>query len=617
MDKKNTTIGILFLAIAIGLMFWQNKQVEAYNQEQARAREEQRAQMIAEANELQQAAPVAQTVAPAPQAEISSPKAVPVVEADAPEQRPVLENDFFRVEFTSHGGAIANVAFKNYPAVQGEDEPYVFNKEGKAPALAIDEWVDGQLYAQKAAYLVEELSDSKIVFVRSAGNGVTIRRSYEISFVSEGPATYTIKHTISVINDGSGVHMGGELFVDLGTSAPDASDAYGYSLVSGYYNGESFINERPSAFSGGGFFSSKEPKPFIRKDDYILWATTKNPFFASIVTPASPAKAVVMRAMTLPPTPEGKARLGMTNAIVFEQPHLAPGQRSDLTMDCYIGPKEYRRLAELDLHQDRVMQFGWSKPFGTIGRFVGFVGKLFYTGLTAVQEVVVNWGLAIIIMTLIIRLVFWPLTAKAADNSRKMARLQTPLKELREKYKDNPTKLNQETMALFKKYKVNPLAGCLPILIQLPIFIAFYYMLRGASELRFAHFLWINDLSLPDTLASLPDSLALIGGFPINILPLLMGITMFYQMHLAPAPSTDPMQGKIMKLMPLIMLFFCYNFSSGLVLYWTVSNCVSILQQLHTNHKRSLEEAAIAVEEAAKAPVRVADLSKQKGKKRK
>jgi YidC/Oxa1 family membrane protein insertase len=172
--------------------------------------------------------------------------------------------------------------------------------------------------------------------------------------------------------------------------------------------------------------------------------------------------------------------------------------------------------------------------------------------------------------------------------------------------------MNEETLELWKKHKVNPLAGCLPLLIQMPIFIAFYYMLRGASELRFAHFLWINDLSMQDTVATL-------FGFPVNIMPLLMGITMFYQMHLAPTPGADPMQAKIMKFMPLIFLVFCYTFSSGLVLYWTVSNCMSIIQQLHTNHKRSLEDAseAVAATPSGAIPVTVVPDLSTKGNKRK
>ncbi len=614
MDKKNTTIGILLLIAAMGLLFWQNRQMAAQQEELARAREEQRAEMIRQANQQQQQSPVQQGYVPAPAAEIvSAPSLPPPVVPNAPEQRPVLENEFIRVEFTSHGGAIGHVAFKKYAAVQGEDAPYIFNEAAKAPLLAIDKWQMGILSAQTQAYAVDRIDTNKVVFRSEIAPGVSVVRSYEISSSSEGPDPYTISHKTSIINKGAASFEGGDVFLDLGASAPDASDYYGYNINTGYYDGDSYTYKHPSDFSGGGWFSSSEPKAFIQKDARILWASTKNSFFASILTPTSPARTIVMKPVDLGMTSDGKTVKGMSGAIGFGIGSIEPGQSADISLSCYIGPKEYRRLSQMELRQDRVMQFGWSSPLGFIGRFVGFVGKLFYTGLTAVQQLVVNWGLAIILMTIAIRLLFWPLTAKAAENSRKMARLQGPLKELREKYKDNQTKLSQETMALFKKYKVNPLAGCLPILIQIPIFIAFYYMLRGASELRFAHFLWISDLSLPDTIAT-------ISGFPVNILPLLMGFTMFYQMHLAPTPGMDPMQAKIMKFMPLVMLFFCYNFSSGLVLYWTVSNCMSILQQLYTNHKRTQEELAIAAEAPGKVTTtqapRMADLSHLKKKKK-
>jgi len=600
MDKKNTTIGLLLLITAFGMMFWQNRQTTAYQQEQARTREAQRQEMVQQALASQAERPLVAPSTVEQPAFVASAPAAQAVDPSAPAITSVLENDFVRIEFTSWGGAISNVAFKQYPAVQGEDAPYVFNALSATPALALDTWADGKISPQTQPYSVEEISDTTIVFVRQISPGVTMRRSYQISLESEGAAPYTIKHTTSVINDGTGIFAAADLYMDLGLAAPDASDHYGYSLNAGYYNGDAFIYERASSFEGGGMFSRSDPKPYIEKTDQIVWATTKNPFFASILTPVKPAKSIVMRAVLLPPI-DGKPSKGLAASIGFEIPPLAPGQRDDVTVSCYIGPKEYKRLAKLDEHQDKVMQFGWSKPLGFIGNFVGFVGKLFYTGLIALQGLLVNWGVAIIVMTIIIRLIFWPLTAKAAENSRKMARLQIPLKEIKEKYKDNQKKLNEETMALFKKYKVNPLAGCVPILIQVPIFIAFYYMLRGASELRFGHFLWISDLSLPDTVA-------VISGFPINILPLFMGATMLYQMHLTPNPSMDATQAKIMKFMPLIFLFFCYNFSSGLVLYWTVSNGMSILQQLHTNHKRTQEETL----EAAKQPLKVPDYGNAK-----
>lgn len=576
MDKKNTTIGIILLALAIGLFVWNDRQARTYEAERAHQAQEQIAQ-------------AANTQAPA-NSQAASPRETieaPVVQSDAPETISVLENDFLRVEFTTHGGAIKSATFKNYPAIQGGDAPYIFNAEANYPAMAIDAWDGSHITPQANAFSLASKNDSKIVFRREVTPGVIMERSYEINLEREGAAPYTIRHTTSVINQSGTGYTQTPIYIDLGVSAPDKADSYGYNLNAGYFNGESFIYERIGTFQGGGFIIHSDPKSHVEWTDNIVWATTKNQFFAHILTPAKPAQHVVARPIQLAPEANGKAVQGLATAIGFDVPTIAAGARADLTMDCYIGPKEYRRLSQLSDSQDKVMQFGWSKPFGFIGNFVGFVGKLFYTGLVAVQGLVVNWGLAIIVMTILIRLLFWPLTAKAAESSRKMARLQKPLKELQEKYKDDPKKRNEATLELWKKHKINPLAGCLPVLVQVPIFIAFYYMLRGASELRFAHFLWIGDLSLPDTVTT-------IYGFPLNIMPLLMGVSMFYQMHLAPSPSTDPMQARIMKFMPLIFLFFCYNFSSGLVLYWTISNGMSILQQLHTNHKRDQEEAAEA-----------------------
>jgi YidC/Oxa1 family membrane protein insertase len=163
-----------------------------------------------------------------------------------------------------------------------------------------------------------------------------------------------------------------------------------------------------------------------------------------------------------------------------------------------------------------------------------------------------------------------------------MTAIQDPLKEIREKYKNNPNKIQAETMKLFKRYRVNPAAGCLPIFIQIPIFFGLYFMLRTSSELRFAHFLWIRDLSIADTVAR-------IGAFPVNILPLVMCVTMVLQMHMTPMPSVDGSQKMVFKLMPVIFLFCCYNFPSGLVLYWTMQNILTILQQYVVSRRRDMQ----------------------------
>jgi len=193
-----------------------------------------------------------------------------------------------------------------------------------------------------------------------------------------------------------------------------------------------------------------------------------------------------------------------------------------------------------------------------------------------------NWGVAIILLTICVRSVLWPVQARSNRTMKRMGMLSPKLKELQEKYKDEPQKLNSEMMKMYREYGVNPLGGCLPMLIQIPIFFGFYAVLRFAAELRNQPFLWVNDLSMPDTIYTLNFGfqLPIIGEhFNINPLPLLMGITMFLQMKLTPQPaSADKMQQRIFMLMPFIFLIFCYGFASALALYWTAQNIYSIFQ---------------------------------------
>jgi YidC/Oxa1 family membrane protein insertase len=179
-------------------------------------------------------------------------------------------------------------------------------------------------------------------------------------------------------------------------------------------------------------------------------------------------------------------------------------------------------------------------------------------------------------MTLFLKIITLPFTLAASRAAKRMQKLQPQLQAVREKHKDNPQKLNQATMEIFKENKVNPLGGCLPILITIPLFVGFFAMLQSASELRYASFLWAPDLSAPDTVAR-------IFGLPLNIMPLLMGATMVVQMRLTPTPTTDNLQVKMMQFMPIIFTLFCYNFSCALALYSTVNGLFTIIQQLLVN----------------------------------
>jgi YidC/Oxa1 family membrane protein insertase len=198
-----------------------------------------------------------------------------------------------------------------------------------------------------------------------------------------------------------------------------------------------------------------------------------------------------------------------------------------------------------------------------------------------------SYAAAIVVLTILIKAILWPIQNKATASMKKMQEIQPKLTALREKYSDNPQRLNEEMLHLYKKHGVNPASGCFPMFLQIPIFFGFYNMLGKAVELRNSPFLWVNDLSQPDTIAYL-------AGFPVNVLPLLMAGTMLWQMQLTPKTG-DPTQQRIFMIMPLVFIAFCYNFASALSLYWTVQNVFSILQLVWTNrqNKAGLQKAAL------------------------
>jgi YidC/Oxa1 family membrane protein insertase len=201
-----------------------------------------------------------------------------------------------------------------------------------------------------------------------------------------------------------------------------------------------------------------------------------------------------------------------------------------------------------------------------------------------------GYGMAIIAITVIIKLVFWPLTQASTRSMKRMQALQPQMKAIQEKFKDDPAKMNRKMMEFMKEHKVSPLGGCLPLLLQIPVFIGFFQMVQSAIELRGARFLWACDLSKPDTIFTIPGL-----DFNVNPLPLLMGATMFWQATLTPpSPGMDPVQQKIMKYFPMIFLVILYNYSAGLTLYWTVQNLLSIAQMKLTKATEAKQAAAPA-----------------------
>ena len=497
-------------------------------------------------------------------------------ESEVLEEIYVLENSFIRVEFTNRGGAISQVTLKKHKAVQGELRPYVFNEGSDLPALGISRLrEDGSLEQYAPTYKLLRLENSAIEFHRELHSGIELFRRFELSQASEGVAPYILHHVSRFENRSGSIFNFDKIFVNVGTAPPTLSDPSGYILNFSYNHPEDFESINVSKFKGSrGFFGffAKDPVSSTRDRVQTIWAATTNQFFTSILTPQNPGNGILAEPSFLSSEYErGPLRTGVTGNIEFDLPSIKPNSDLELNFQYYVGPKEYGRLSKLEQKQDLVMQFG----------FFGPIGKAMLHLMLWLHDWVGNYGLAIIMMTVIIRLLMWPLTAKATQTTKRMQQLQGPLQELREKYKDNQEKLNKEMMKMWKDHGVNPFAGCLPVFVQLPIFFALFQMLRSASELRFASFLWIRDLSMPDTIAT-------IAGFPLNPLPLAMTASMYYLMRMTPM-NMEPVQQKIYRLLPLVFIVFFYTFSAGLTLYWTMSNCFSILQQYLTNRKKDPE----------------------------
>ncbi|RMF92029.1 MAG: membrane protein insertase YidC [Candidatus Schekmanbacteria bacterium] len=292
----------------------------------------------------------------------------------------------------------------------------------------------------------------------------------------------------------------------------------------------------------------KEAKVFSNN---IRWTGLESKYFlASIKLPEKNFSAGFF--------PEGKDKVTVSIQSVIK--NLKPLESIKTKYSFYFGPKYYSLLEKNEL--GNAVDFGW----------FGFLGKPLLIALNWIYSYIGNYGLSIIIITIILKIIFIPLTQKSFTSMQKMKEIQPQIKAIRDKYKKDPKKMNEETMALYKEYGVNPMGGCLPMIFQIPVFIAFYNVLLNSVELRGAPFIWwITDLSQKD---------------PYYITPILMGITMLIQQRMTPSAG-DPRQAQIMMIMPVVFTFMFMSFPVGLVIYWTVNNILTIGQQYFLMPKQS------------------------------
>jgi len=437
-------------------------------------------------------------------------------------------------------------------------------------------------------YSIEQQTADSITFVFNSGEGLVLRRTYSLAQAGSEQDPYIIRHSTTFNNQAAAPQALSTIYLNLGTARAISEKQQPAFLNVGYFDGDDAEFIAINKLTGGkGFLGIGASAPVEEIEESVSseWASVKNQFFAAVLSSQTKGRDLFVYQVESPEAEDGtRARPGISGSVGYDVGTVAAGTAKTLDFDFYVGPKEFKRLQALGNEQDRVMQFG----------FLSFISKLLLSFMYGIHSLGASWGWSIVIMTICIKTLFWPLSAKASRSQKRMAKIQGPMAALKEKYKDNPQKLQQETLKVFKENQVNPVAGCLPMIIQMPIFLGLFYMLRTASELRHESFLWVSDLSMPDTLTY-------IAGYPLNILPLIMGLTMFFQMRMMPvSPTADPAQQKIFKFLPFIFLIFLYNFSSGLVLYWTVQNLLTILQQKIINSRPDEELKPVVV--AKKAP---------------
>lgn len=490
------------------------------------------------------------------------------------EAKESLRNSDFELRITNRGGGIAEADLFKHKGENGSD--IVLNAGNHPPIGAMLEDPASPVLPE---YKIARQGDA-VVCEYVTPEGVTIRKRYSLGETAEKQDNYIAALTVEVQNTTDKPYANNGYYLALGAAQPIHQRDYP-SLTRVVWSIDGRANGIDATwFAESGGILGLNPRPARPTYQETLkpaeWGAVSNQFFATIVTPVT-GKADGIWGRRFEVSAEQKT-YGIEGAVHMPALSVAPGQTATSTFQIWAGPKIYHRLARLDHNEAEIMNFGMFK----------LISQFLLNFMNWLHSIVKDYGVSILLLTAIIKGVLWPIQNKANRSMRQTAALAPKMQELREKYKDDPTKMNQEVMKLYKQYGINPVGGCLPMFIQIPIFFGLFTMLGGAVELRNASFLWIHDLSQPDTVGH-------ILGYPINVMPLLMGATNVWLMQMTPKTS-DPTQRRVAMFMPIIFLVFCYNFAAALALYYTTQNLFSILQ-FYQNKKQpmpALEKVAPA-----------------------
>ncbi|MBI1841273.1 MAG: membrane protein insertase YidC [Verrucomicrobia bacterium] len=504
-----------------------------------------------------------------------------------PEQTLVLSNAVARYVFTSRGGGLKSMELLDYPETVARKK-----KAGASPVSSKHASLNSQaLVPAMAVFGGPALEGDGVFQLTPIPGGVRAEKALPegLALVKDFilGSNYLFRCNVRFENrtDAPRAIPGQEIVI--GTATPMALVDDGTKV--GFYWGRDktvehvtiawFKNLTLACFPG-------TPRSVYQEGgSNVVWAAVHNQFFALAAIPQVAANQILGRQLSLPaPTVEELADTPAANrspqayqtSMLYPGLTIPPRQALERGFSLYGGPKEYNTLSRIGnqfkIDLDQIMGFDQV----LFGSFSGFFAKILLLAMNGLHSLGIAYGWTIVAITVLMKILFWPLTQASTRSAKRMQALQPQMKALQDKFKDDPTKLNKKMMEFWKENKVSPFGGCLPVLLQMPVFIGFFAMIQTAIELRGASFLWAADLTQPDTLFVLN-----VGSFvlPVNPMPLLMGVVMLWQARLQPmAPGMDPMQANMMKYMPLIFLVGLYSFSSGLTLYWTVQNLLSVLQ---------------------------------------
>ena len=554
MDKRTILAFILSFVILVGwsLFF-------APKQEQTPVEREVPASHVEEKVQKSQK----ETSSPLP-ASSSGPEETPVKAILIEDEKEIkIDTPLYRAVLSNAGPTIRSFKLKNYRQTTDPSSPLIdlvslkkgmgdsllitfynhsASKEGTPTVFQVDE---------DAVHLSPGASPKEIVFKGVTQEGLSIVQTFR--FHSDH---YRIDLNVEVTN-GSGSPVEGVFRGSLKAMPP--KDQGGYYAYVGF---AVLLNDKLEEVE------AEDPSDEKTVRGPLGWVAYEDNYFMTAIVPDVPSEGNFTGRHLSSGILEG----------IYVQPPISinPSELRTSQYALYLGPRDLGILKDFGRNLDRAINFGWTD---IIAKPLLYILRFFDTYIH-------NYGLSIILLTILVKILFWPLTHKSYKSMKEMQKLQPLMAKLREKYKNDKQKLNQEMMALYKTYKVNPMGGCLPMIIQIPVFFALFRVLGGCIELRHAPFaLWINDLSAPDRLFHFPFQIPFMTPpYGIPILTLLMGASMFIQQKMTPTPG-DPAQAKIMMFLPIIFTFMFINFPSGLVLYWLVNNILSIGQQYRIHKK--------------------------------